>query len=429
MNVKINIEKLFSNKMLLNSLIEKSVIEWANIVGLAGTQCTFYEYCITMDDIELVKTLIEKGAPVFEKDGVDPLRTSISFKSMKCVYFFLEMGCDPNLYLNEAIESCDENIVEILLERKVNLNSNFSWVGEKSYLIQSVTSGNKQIIKLLFDRIDKCDYEDVNNSFLNNCYNYDHTKDDQSSVLTYFFEKSPDKECIQMFIDKCNYENIEDYLKTHPLQDAIGNGVIEDVKFLIEAKTDVNITNRTGNFSALYTAVAHNKYDICKYLIGQKTRVNFVKNKVSILEKSVRNSCGLNIIKLLLKSGADTSLNNFSVIIFSILQNRTKILKELLNKTSYDQLKPQELKKLIPKSWFNSNSYKKRQIENLLEMYSCLYESKVYGKFIETDCPICMESMIEYKNIHLTECEHAFCKRCWRKYRKNTCPLCRQRVS
>ena len=427
MNIKIDIKKLFKNKILLNSLVEKSVIEWTNMVDLTGIQCTFYEYCVTMDDIELVKILIEKGAPVFEKDGINPLRTSISFKSMKCVYFFLDMGSDPNLYLNEAIECDDKNIVEILLERKANPNSNFSWVGEKSPLIQSITFGNKQIIKLLFDVIDKCDYEVINNLFLDNQYNY--TKEVQSSVLSFFLKESQDKECIQMFMNKCDYKNIQDYLKTHPLQDTISNDTIEDIKFLIESKTDVNVTNRTGNFSALYSAVSHNKYDICKYLIEQKAHVNFVKNMVSILEKSVLASCNLNIIKLLLKSGANISANNFFVIRNTIENNKPKILKEFLHKISYNQLKPWVLKKLIPKHWFNSNSSKKKQIKNLLEMYNCLYESIVYGKFIETDCPICMENMIEYKNIHLTECEHAFCKKCWRKYKKNTCPLCRQKVS
>lgn len=106
----------------------------------------------------------------------------------------------------------------------------------------------------------------------------------------------------------------------------------------------------------------------------------------------------------------------------------------LLENESFDPriLKRQELIKICYEYGLKIRKKTKNKvfIEFLIKIHRKFILQKNIDKGLE-DCPICLDTL-EYTNMIITNCGHAFCKKCIFSYivlEKELCPICRERYT
>lgn len=142
-----------------------------------------------------------------------------------------------------------------------------------------------------------------------------------------------------------------------PLIQAISEGRISVVKYLVAKEANINIDED----SPVFFSVFREKPKIMKYLIEKSGW----KDDMNMAFCYACENGYVDVVKFMLKNGADVNYDYCNPVYYSILNNHVKILKLLINTKKIDIEKYREI--LMKISNKNKNNEIKNLIKNLIE--------------------------------------------------------------
>lgn len=240
---------------------------------------------------DMVEFLISERAQI-RLHSYDLISSAIKNKNYNLLKLFILHGVDVNNVpkykescLFKALQEKDFEASKILIQNGIDLkyrnNSN------KSVLGMAIDSGNREIISLLVRREANVDDED-------------------SFIYMTRFARSGDKELLELFIKNGSPPTVKGFDNNTLLMEASKSGNIEIVEFLLTIdKSNINAKNNDGN-TVIMMALQGNNIDTAEV-----------------------------IIKILIKNGADISIENFkgeTPISYASKLGYTNILNTLLSK-------------------------------------------------------------------------------------------------
>ncbi|XP_062585229.1 uncharacterized protein LOC134246896 [Saccostrea cucullata] len=286
----------FASKLGHTEIVKTLLEKGADIKVYPGRKYTPLYYAAREGHHDIVEILLSKGvnkeletlsynSPFYLacKDGhekVVKLFLKYTKEKMKTSY-----GVEVLPLLLGAIESCNKEIVNLLLENGANVNTKEKWTMENPLYVASGV-GNRDIMKLLIEK--KADVElaakkgftPLINACRNGC-----------------------TQAVQCLLENGASINKPDDHSCTPLLHASMNGHLDTVKLLLGSKADMNLHSDGGN-SPLYIASFWGQPEVVKELIRYGAVVD-IENDDSQTPLSAAVFNGhLNVVEALVQNGA-----------------------------------------------------------------------------------------------------------------------------
>jgi len=285
---------------------------------------------IRNDNLEMVKLLVENGADINRKESVymKPIKIAVldfdftdkfTDQRLEIIKYLVKKGAvldDNILYL--AVKANSVKLIKFLLENGAKLKLNDKY-GDTPYEL-AAEKGYLGILKKLFAT--KKNKEIINKSFFKAV-----GKKNNEEMINYLISLNAD----------INY--IDDKTGKNILIRAIEKNNINLVKLIVKKSANVNFISKHG-YTPLMASI--NNYEIIKYLINNKAKVNLYNPKYSqnLLSYAISMGDDNNVIKLLIKKRANTknALYNASIkfnneIVELLLTKNIKINKKYKGET------------------------------------------------------------------------------------------------
>lgn len=275
-------------------------------------------YGLAGKNVEIIKYLLEKGNEKGKREGMDinikdengetPLYYAIGKSDINNVKYFVENSANINMKsrknktpLEEAFMKGNIDIIRYLVEKgaEMNMNKACDAIGS-TQLHRAAKTGKMDIVKYLVEKganINALDYQ--KNTPLHRAFE----KENNVEIIKYLIEKGAD------ITGKNSYGS--------PIDIAFQNENIDNIKYLVENKyfvekgIDMNINKVDENGSTkLHNAVKNGKMDIVKFLVENGANINYMdRNKETPLSIAISYR-KMDIIGYLIENGADINAKN-----------------------------------------------------------------------------------------------------------------------
>ncbi|NOR54737.1 MAG: hypothetical protein GQ531_00865 [Sulfurovum sp.] len=282
-----------------------------------------------------IKKLIEKGADINVLDGQNgewtPFNYTIAINDIKALKIFLDNGADINFFhknkstvLNDAIRTCNVQMVKLLLDKGANPRLKDGYGGMVMNSLQKCDDVTKKEVTRLVNNVLKKGknntlqkVEDVEFQIATNKRKLEVKKQETKAYLNAIkTNKNPIFETIkyQKNSDFDKYmksvENIE--LKNNQGKTLLYVAVEEynyyAIKKLLQRGANMNAMREYWSFTPFTYAAARNDIKAVKMFVSRGANVNYQYEKsLTILSIAVKQ-CNVEMIKLLLDSGANPKL-------------------------------------------------------------------------------------------------------------------------
>ena len=384
---------------------------------------------------------------ICSKDGASPILMAVQNNNQKSIKMLLGRGVDlnvvPSLGITPLYMACQYDFYEtvrLLLDN--NADPNIDLRDGYSLLNVTVSENNYRILQLLIDS------------------GIDLTKGEEDGASLFAGIENFSDACIRILIENGYELDVQDSCGLSPLHYAVKSGNYGLVLLLLKGGADVNCVD-DNNLSPLYVCALTTSvldYQIMESLLEAKADPNIkIKNSVtsitnpifsqyfSSMTKIINNkidcdtveglvtgstalyiastSGNLKMVKILLKAGADPNirLSNGKTALFACVYTNNYKIASLLLKHDADPDYP-------------SNMVRVAGDKNYIKCVKLLRDAKdkkLNKKMEEScgeSCPICLEEIEDKKTLFMTKCYHVFHIECWKKCKKDICPICRQKV-
>ena len=292
---------------------------------------------VATKDYYAMTKLIEKGADMNVLDGkygvYTPFNYTLSMKDNKALKIFLDHGADINFYhqgkstlLNEAIRMCDVQIVKLLLENGANPRIRDGYGGTVEKSLKQCSKKVKKEVTILVNNTRK---KGTNNT-LQTVEKVEFQRDIEKrknkekieEIKAYVESK---KNADNPIIETIKYKNnidFDKYLKTLDnidLKDESDNTLlyisVEErnyyaMKKLLAHGANMHYIKEYRTYSPFTYAVGLSDAKAVKLFTDEGVNVNYqYKKSFTALSLAVKQ-CNIALIKLLLESGANTTLED-----------------------------------------------------------------------------------------------------------------------
>lgn len=295
--------KHFENVELVKSLLEKG----ADVNDARGYHTPLYE-AINLGNSELVKLLLEWNADVNQptKYRDTPLGVAIRNKNTELVKLLLEGGANVNqdvaykrTALCRAIQQGDGELVQLLLDKGADVNKE-SGIPAKTPLLHADAMGRDDLVaillekgadvkqewpgkdalaQVLYDAVNQSDIETIKKFAKQNVEWFSIPLIEGGFTLMHLAAAIGDIRVLNVLVGYEVDVNISDNENSTPLHQAACFGRNDFVKKLLSAGAKVNVSDKMGS-SPLHLASQYNNAEVAKTLLANGADVN-QKNKLS----------------------------------------------------------------------------------------------------------------------------------------------------
>lgn len=279
---------------------------------------------------ETVKLLVEKGAKITNRE----LKLAIEYNNYQIFkLLFDSCGCDNcNLYdyFCFAIKKGNIEIVKLLLKRGIDIKNKLPFI-----LYDACLKGDPEIIKLLIEEGADFTVKD----------NYPLTwaiRNNQIDIVELLIQKGVDVTVNdnKAIISACYGNNIEiAKLLLKAGADPTAQKCKAFFNVLLYTSTNIEMLSIlkeacTKDITYYYNlaildAIGDNDTRLVEYLIN--SGANVTTNNNACIMRAIDKKVNIDIIRLIIKAGAEININNSYPLRSAVLQNRLDVVKELIN--------------------------------------------------------------------------------------------------
>ncbi|CAL1539840.1 unnamed protein product [Lymnaea stagnalis] len=255
-------------------------------------------------NLEIIQFLIENKANIDAEDqlGDTVLHKAVQYDKAETIKLLIEAKADANSInksgetaLHKAVDAGNTEIVKLLIGIGSNINA--TNVDGDTVLHKAARRNNINVIELLVNA--KINIEAVN-------------KNGETALLAASAESAGYGQCaiVQYLIEAGGDVNLEDRYGNTPLSIAVNNDNLMLAHILIKAKADLLLkagssVNSQNSPNPMVLAVNSCHKDYVKLLLERGENVNAQDDELNILIIVALRNNSLDIVKILLASGAD----------------------------------------------------------------------------------------------------------------------------
>ncbi|GJQ65081.1 hypothetical protein Trydic_g13465 [Trypoxylus dichotomus] len=258
------------------------------------------------------------------------LRTAIRSQQMEFIELLLQHGANPNSnddwhfcsILELAIETKNENIVSMLLNRNADVNEFYR---DRTPLTHAVEKSTRAIVELL----------------LRNGADVNYADERKETPVMYAIEKKHGKDILQLLLNFNADVNVENEDGETPLGMAIGDKKLEIIEILLQNGARVNRVDSSGWTLLIHAVQREDDYAV-RILLNLNADVNIKgEDGVTPLCTAVKTR-NADIVQILLEKGADVNCFDgcgVSPLMAAIETGNTRLAKILLENKANVNLK------------------------------------------------------------------------------------------